>query len=89
MPSGNRMSRDAKWKREEGRNQGGHAFAKCAIRPLSPNPSNYCPFISNDNADESATNVDSGDDRERDNEVGTSVVALQHLYAVFLPLTCS
>jgi hypothetical protein len=41
--------------------------------------------MSDDDADESATDVDSGDDGERDNEVGTSVVALQRLYAVFLP----
>jgi len=83
MPAGNKKSRAAKQKQEEGRT----TFAKRAARPPSPNKSDYCPTTSDDDldADGSATDVDSGDDRQRNNEPETSVVALQRLYAVFLP----
>ena len=63
----------------------GACLCKVCVRPPSPNPSDLSPSMSDDDADESATDVDSSDDGERDNKVGTSVVALQHLYAVFLP----
>ena len=83
MPAGNKKSRAAKQKQEEGCT----AFAKRATRPLSPNKSDYCPTTSDDDsdADDSATDVDSGDDGQRNNGPETSVVALRRLYAVFLP----
>ncbi len=83
MPAGNKKSRAAKQKQEEGRT----TFAKRATRPLSPNKSDYCPTTSDDDsdADDSATDVDSGDDGQRNNGPETSVVALRRLYAVFLP----
>jgi len=83
MPAGNKKSRAAKQKQEEGHT----AFAKRATRPLSPNKSDYCPTTSDDDsdADDSATDVDSGDDGQRNNGPETSVVALRRLYAIFLP----
>ena len=61
MPTRNKKSRAAKQKQEEGHT----TFEKHAARPLSPNKSDYCPTISDDNldADGSATDVDSGDNR--------------------------
>jgi len=86
MPIGTRKSRDAKRKREEGSDQGRVAFVKRVAVPPGPNSSDYCPSTS-DNSDESASDVDSGDDRGRASEAGTSepMVALQRLYSVFLP----
>jgi len=81
MPAGNRKSRDAKKKQDEGRT----TFVTHAARPPSPNTSDYCPTMSDDLADESPSDVDSSNNREGDNGVGTSVVALQCLYSVFLP----
>jgi len=83
MPAGNKKSRAAKQKQEEGCT----TFAKRATRPLSSNKSDYCPTTLDDNSDvdDSATDVDSGDDRQRNNGPEISVVALWRLYAVFLP----
>lgn len=79
MPARNRKSRDAKKKREEGRT----SFTKHAVRPLSPNASDYIP--SDDPADESPSDADSSAGRGEDDQLRTSVVALQRLYSVFLP----
>ena len=83
MPAGNRKLVVAKQKRQEGRDQGHAAFAVHAARPPSPNGSHYC--IVDDGTSESATDVDSSDEKEKEKEAKTSVVALQRLYGVFLP----
>jgi hypothetical protein len=83
MPAGNKKSRGAIQKREEGRT----TFAKHAARPPSPNKSDYCASTSDDDldTDDSATDIDDDDDGQRNQEAETSVIALQRLYAVFLP----
>jgi len=52
--------------------------------PPSPNTLDYCPSILDD-TDESTSDLDSSDNRGRVNKARVSVVALQHLYSVFLP----
>jgi len=83
MPSGSKKSRVAKQKREEGRDQGHTAFAEGAVRPPSASSSDFC--VLDDGSDESETDMGSSDERGVNDEAGTSVVALQRLYAVFLP----
>ena len=82
MPAVTKRSRVAKQKREEGRN----VSAKHAAKPPSPNKSDYCPSILDNDGGDSATDVESGNDGQRESQAGASVVALQCLYAVFLPL---
>ena len=84
MPFGNRKSRSAKRKREEGRAQGYATFAKHAPRSPSPHASDYCPSTS-DNEDESASGFDSSNERGSANEAAAHVAALQRLYSIFLP----
>ena len=56
---------------------------KGAIRPQSPNSSDYHEL--DDDIDESTTDMESSDERGAQNETEMSVIALQHLNAVFLP----
>jgi hypothetical protein len=84
MPSGNRKLRSAKQKREEGCTQGHTTFAKHAPRSLSPHASDYCPSTS-DNEDKLASGFDGSNERGSANEVAAHIVALQHLYSIFLP----
>jgi len=82
MPGGKKKSRVVKQKREEGHT----AFAKLhTARSPSPNKSDYCPSISDNDGNDSVTDIDSGNDRQRDNQAEISVVALQCLHTVFLP----
>ena len=83
MPVGNKRSRDAKTRRDEGHKQGRASFANYAARLPSPNASDYRPSTSDDSQQESELD-DSSDGRER-NEVGASVVSLQRLLSDFLP----
>jgi hypothetical protein len=79
MPAGSKKSRDAKAKQGEGCT----TFTNHAVRPLSVNASNYNPL---DNlGDESLSDVDSSNSNKGENQAQTSVIALQHLYSVFLP----
>jgi len=85
MPSGNRKSRVAKQKRQEG--HGGYTtLADGAVRPPSPNSSDYCKL--DDGINDSTTDADSSDandERGTENNTEMSVIALQHLYAIFCP----
>jgi hypothetical protein len=83
MPVGNKRSRAAKKRRDEGNRQGRAIFAKCGATPPSPNTSDYLPSTSDDDQQESESD-ESSDDGER-SEAGESVVAIQRLYSDFLP----
>ena len=84
MPARRQNARDAKQRREEGRTQGCTGFAKHTLMPSSPNASNYC-LSSSDNADESDSDSDSSDNKGIVNIAAMSIVAMQHIYSVFLP----
>lgn len=85
MPVGNKKSRRAKKRLEEGRKQGRAGFATCAAKPPSPNASDYSSSASDDNQLESDSG-DSSDKRARERKkAGVSVKGLQRLYSDFLP----
>jgi len=85
MPAGNRKSKGAKRKQDEGCKQGRAAFSKHVLRSPSSNKSDYRPSTSDDDTEESVTDLDSSNNRKRRNRARMSVVALQHLYSDFLP----
>ena len=58
-------------------------FVEGTIRPQSPNSSDYHEL--DDDIDESTTDMESSNERGAQNETEMLVIALQHLYAVFLP----
>ncbi len=81
MPLGSKQSRTAKQRRH-----GAHKlFTRHATSPQGEESSGseYC--ITNDSSDASEIDVEHNNDIEGDEEAATSVEALQHLYAVFLP----
>ena len=79
MPRKGKRSQTAKKKCE-----GVHtAFGKDAARITSPESSDY--NVLDDDSDVAVINVDSDDDETSEEEVETSVDAVQRLYSVFLP----
>ena len=79
MPRKGKRSQTAKKKRE-----GAHAaFGTDAARITSPESSDY--NVLDDDSDVAVINVDSDDDETSEEEVETSVDAVQRLYSVFLP----
>ena len=58
-------------------------FVEGTIRPQSPNSSDY--YELDDDIDESTTDMESSNERGAQNKTEMLVIALQCLYAVFLP----
>jgi hypothetical protein len=88
MPLRKRKARDAKQRRQEGHKQGRVGFAPHVVRRPSPNASDYRPSTTDDDVDESESASESegsSNNRGRKSKGTMSVVALQRLYAVFLP----
>ncbi len=79
MPQKCKQLRTAK-KKHEGANA---AFEMDAAWIISPESSDY--HVLDDNSDVAVINVDSNDDSMSEEEVETSVDAVQCLYSVFLP----
>ena len=83
MPCKSKRSKTAQQQRQ---NMHARAFGALPTRARSPDGSDI--YVLNDESDPSVIYVDSSEDPESDDEVGTveaSVEALQHLYSVFLP----
>jgi hypothetical protein len=83
MPRKSKRSRTAQQQRENT-----HARAFGALPARAPSPKGSDIYVLDGESEASTIYVDSSDDRESDDEVGTveaSVEALQCLYSVFLP----
>ena len=79
MPRKGKRSQTAKTKRK-----GAHAaFGTDAAQITSPESSDY--HVLDDDSDVAVINVDSNDNSMSEEEVETSVDAVQRLYSVFLP----
>ena len=81
-----RKSKRSKTAQQQRQNTHARAFGALPTRAQSPDGSDI--YVLNDESDPSVIYVDSSEDPESDDEVGTveaSVEALQHLYSVFLP----